>query len=132
MLAGMQLDLFTPLKDGALSAGQLAESLGVRQDNLTPLLYALVAAELLLVGGELFSNTPEADAYLVQGKPAYKGKPAYMGTSHRAFMGRWNAILKTAETIRTGTPQDTVPVALPAVCTLGKLCIQPQTQHPCP
>ncbi len=102
MLAGMQLNLFTPLKDGALSAGQLAESLGVRQEKLTPLLYALVAAELLTVDGELFFNTPEADSFLV------RGKPSYMGSGHQAISGRWNAILKTAETIRTGAPQDKV------------------------
>lgn len=102
MLAGMQLCLFTPLGDGTMSAEQLATALGVGPAKLRPLLYALVAAGLLTVEGDLFSNTPEADHFLV------RGKPAYLGESHRAIMGRWNAILKTAETIRTGTPQDKV------------------------
>ena len=99
MLAGMQLDLFTPLKDGPMSAEQLAEALKVNPAKLKPLLYALVAAGLLTVKEGLFSNTPEADHFLVQGKPTYRG-----GT-HESHLRRWNATLKTAETIRTGIPQ---------------------------
>src|SRR3990172_8470710 len=73
MLAGMQLDLFTPLKDGPMTAAQLAAALGVRADKLQPLLYALVAAGLLTVDGDLFSNPPEASHFLVRGKPSYAG-----------------------------------------------------------
>ena len=38
MLAGMQLDLFTPLKDGPMNAEQVAEALGVDPAKLAPLL----------------------------------------------------------------------------------------------
>ena len=99
MLAGMQLDLFTPLQDGPMSAEQIAEALKVNPAKLRPLLYALVAAGLLTVKDGLFSNTPEADHFLVQGRPTYRG-----GT-HEGHLRRWNATLKTAETIRTGIPQ---------------------------
>jgi SAM-dependent methyltransferase len=99
MLAGMQLDLFTPLKDGPLTAAQLAGVLSVRADKLQPLLYALVVAGLLTVEGECFSNTPESDHFLV------RGKPAYIGGRHEGFSRQWNGVLKTAETIRTGVPQ---------------------------
>ena len=99
MLAGMQLDLFTPLKDGPMSAEQLAKALGVRPDKLKPLLYALVAAELLTVKDDRFSNTTEAKHFLV------RGRPTYMGGRHEFFSRAWNAVLKTAETIRTGVPQ---------------------------
>ena len=44
MLAGMQLDLFTALSSKALTAKSLAGSLGVLEDQITPLLYSLVAA----------------------------------------------------------------------------------------
>jgi DNA-binding IclR family transcriptional regulator len=47
VLAGMQLDLFTPLKDGPLSADQIAESIGVGATRLRPLLNALVVVGLL-------------------------------------------------------------------------------------
>ena len=99
MLAGMQLDLFTPLKDGPMSAEQLAEALMVNPTKLRPLLYALVVAGLLIVDGERFANTPEADHFLV------RGKPSYMGGRHEGLLPRWNGVLKTAETIRTGVPQ---------------------------
>src|SRR5262249_18489681 len=62
MLAGMQLDLFTPLKNGPMSAATLANALSLRADKLRPLLYALVDAELLtLVEDDHFANTPEAE-----------------------------------------------------------------------
>ena len=99
MMAGMQLDLFTPLKDGPLTADQLANALSVRPDKLQPLLYALVVAGLLTVDGGLFANTPEANHFLVW------GKTAYLGGRHEFFSRSWNAVLKTAETIRTGVPQ---------------------------
>lgn len=99
MLAGMQLDLFTSLKDGPLSAEQLAAALNVKVAKLSPLLYALVVSELLTVQGERFANTPEADHFLV------KGKPTYIGGRHENFSNVWQALLHTAETIRTGIPQ---------------------------
>ena len=99
MLAGMQLDVFTPLKDGPLSAEHLAQALGVHPAKLTRLLYALVVAGLLTVEGDLFANTPEANEFLVRGRPAYRG-----GT-HEGILSRWQAALQTAETIRAGSPQ---------------------------
>ncbi len=36
VLAGMQLDLFTPLKDGPLSADQIAATVGVEVTKLHP------------------------------------------------------------------------------------------------
>ena len=61
VLAGMQLDLFTPLKDGPLSADQVAASIGVQTAKLHPLLYALVVVGLLTVEDGFFANTAEAD-----------------------------------------------------------------------
>jgi SAM-dependent methyltransferase len=98
MLAGMQLDLFTPLKGGPMTAEDIAHAIGVGGPaRLRLLLYALVVAGLLTEQDGCFSNTPEADQFLV------KGAPLYMGTllSHR-----WIANLsKTAESIRSGVPQ---------------------------
>ncbi|MFC2063617.1 methyltransferase [Chloroflexota bacterium] len=99
MLAGMQLDLFTPIKDGPLNPGQLASKLGVNADKLAPLLYALVIAGLLVEQDGTFANTPETDEFLV------KGKPRYMGDVHKIWYRNLIASLQTAETIRTGIPQ---------------------------
>src|SRR5262245_9510218 len=73
MLAGMQLDVFTPLKDGPMSGARLAQALDVSQEKLRPLLYALVNAELLRIEDDQFANTPEGDLYLERGRSTYLG-----------------------------------------------------------
>jgi SAM-dependent methyltransferase len=99
MLAGMQLDVFTPLNDGPLTAVQLADTLSVHAEKLSRLLYALVTANLLTVEGDRFANTPEAQQFLV------KGQPTYLGGRHEHFSEVWENLLHTAESIRTGVPQ---------------------------
>ena len=47
MLAGMQLDVFTPLRAGSKSAEEIASAIGVGPARLRLLLYSLVAAKLL-------------------------------------------------------------------------------------
>jgi SAM-dependent methyltransferase len=98
MLAGMQLDLFTPLKKGPMTAEELAAALGVRSTRLRLLLYVLVAAELLTEENGRFANTDEAKQYLV------KGEPGYMGNRHPAMAMRWRQNFGTAESIRSGAP----------------------------
>ncbi len=99
LLAGMQLDLFTPLKAGPMRSEQIANTIGVGVTKLKPLLYALVAAELLTVEGDRFANTDEANDFLV------RGSPSYMGGVHPLYADLWDAALQTAESIRTGQPQ---------------------------
>jgi cyclopropane fatty-acyl-phospholipid synthase-like methyltransferase len=99
MLAGMELDVFTTLKDGPLPGRRLAATLGVDPIRLNALLYALVAAGLLTVDGESFSNTPEANQFLV------RGRADYIGMRHHAYRRRWQTVLRTAESIRTGVSE---------------------------
>jgi ubiquinone/menaquinone biosynthesis C-methylase UbiE len=99
LLAGMQLDLFTPLKHGPMSAQQIADAIGVGSAKLKPLLYALAVAGLLNVEGELFGNTEAANRFLV------RGSPSCVVDKHELLSDLWNAALKTAESIRTGLPQ---------------------------
>jgi SAM-dependent methyltransferase len=99
MLAGMQLDVFTPLKDGPMTAAEVARAIGVDARKLRPLLYALVNAGLLTVEGERFANTPEAETYLV------RGAPAYVGSAHELYADLWHAALQAGRSIRMGTPQ---------------------------
>lgn len=99
MLAGMQLDVFTPLKNGPMTAEQIAAAIGVAPTRLRLLLYCLVAAELLTEDNGKFSNTAEANQFLV------KGSPVYLGNKHGSSAHRWGTCLKTAESIRSGAPQ---------------------------
>lgn len=59
MIAGMQLDLFTPLAAGPKEPGQLALELGADPARLAPLLYALVAAGLLTEEGGRLPTRPK-------------------------------------------------------------------------
>jgi SAM-dependent methyltransferase len=99
MLAGVQLDLFTPLKDGPMTAEQLSAAIGVGPARLRLLLYVLVAAGLLTEQNGRFSNTDETNKFLV------KGEPSYMGNRHGTWATRWRDNFKTAESIRRGAPQ---------------------------
>ena len=99
MLAGMELGVFTPLREGPMTAEQIAGALDVGVTKLKPLLYALVVAELLTTDGDRFFNTPEASHYLAQ------GSPAYMSGRDGFFRERWSEVLQTTATIRSGAPQ---------------------------
>ena len=99
MLAGMKLDVFTPLKDGPLTTDEIATEIGAPPRQLGPLLYALVEAGLLLVDDDRFSNTGEAAQFLV------KGIPGYVGARHLSFSRQWSGLIKTADSIRSDSPQ---------------------------
>lgn len=99
LLAGMQLDLFTPLAQGPQTATNLATALDVDGERLELLLYALAAAGLLTVEDGRFANTDEANVFLV------RGSRHYMGSAHEIFSDIWGALLKTTESIRSGHPQ---------------------------
>src|SRR5262245_6666510 len=79
LLAGMQPDVFAPLKMGPMTAEQLAAAIGVGPVRLSLLLYLLVVAGRLTEQGGRFSNTDEANQYLV------KGEPSYMGNRHAQY-----------------------------------------------
>src|SRR5262245_65888828 len=66
MLAGMELDLFTPLKDGPLTAEQLAQAAGTDWAKTAPLLHALVGIGLLKSDGERFLYLQEAEQFVVR------------------------------------------------------------------
>ena len=99
LLAGVQLDLFTHLKDGSMSVEQIARTVGVRADKLKPLLYALAAVGLLTVESGVFSNTSAANHFLI------KGNASYRGGKYELISGNWQVGLKTAESIRAGAAQ---------------------------
>ena len=99
LLAGMQLDLFTPLKDHPLDTAGVANAVGVNGDRLQPLLYALVVTGLLLEEKGVFSNSPEADRYLV------RDSRDFMGDRHLLWSDIWQSAMRTADSIRMGEPQ---------------------------
>ncbi len=101
---GTQLDVFTILDEGPLTAEEVAAALETRPHFAERLLYALVAAEVLEVEGEKFSNTPESSHYLVKGKPGYIGEHVIVNPYLKYWM--FEAGIKTAETFRKGEAVD--------------------------
>ena len=73
LLAGMELDFCTPLKDGPLDASAVARAARTDPAKTTHLLHALVAIGMMRFDGSRFSNSPEAARYLVRGKAEYIG-----------------------------------------------------------
>ena len=99
LLAGMKLDLFTPLAAGPRTAEGVAAELGVEADRLQPLLFALAAIGLLKVeDGGRFANTEEADHYLV------RGRPRFMGEQWRMLEALWRGAMLAGESIRAARP----------------------------
>jgi predicted O-methyltransferase YrrM len=99
MLAGLQLDIFSTLKDRSKSSQDIADDLQIDAKKLRILLQALVAADLLSLSEGKFENTEESNFYLV------KDSPAYVGGGHPFVAWLWEKIPHTAETVRTGLPQ---------------------------
>ena len=67
----MELDLFTNLDGQARSLDEIADGLGVNPKMLRPLLFALTVSELLVEENGNFSNSAEAQEFLVQGKSTF-------------------------------------------------------------
>jgi ribosomal protein L11 methylase PrmA len=97
--AALQLDVFTPLAKGALTAQELANELGVQPRRLALLLYQLVHSDFLELSDGKFTNTEMSAYYLV------KGIPTYIGGVHGVWTEQLGALMQTAESIRTDKGQ---------------------------
>ena len=98
LFAASGLDLFTPLSHGAMSAEDVARACGTQPEPTRMLLDACAAEGLLTRAGDLFANTPTADAYLV------KGRPAYIAHGLKFAEDLYPAWGRLADTVRTGRP----------------------------
>ncbi len=107
LLTAVELDLFTTLGDGALSASQLGEKLGLHPRGTYDFFDALVALKFLdreEDGPEgKYRNTPQTAAFLNKRSPKYIGGLPEM-LNARLF-GYWND-LGTA--LKTGKPQNEI------------------------
>ena len=103
-LTSMQLNIFAVLEDSAKTPKEVAEVLKVKQKHVERLLYALSSIGLLKIEKNKFTNSIEASCYLVPGKPTYMGNNTWINPILNYYL--WGSAVKTAETIRTGTPQE--------------------------
>jgi SAM-dependent methyltransferase len=94
-----QCSLFTHLEKEALSAAGLADRAGISERGAQALLDGLTGLRLVEPTDGLYRNSPEASAFLVEGRPAYLG--AFARTS--AFMFG-EAYPRLPEAVRSGSP----------------------------
>ena len=107
LLTAVELDLFTTLGDGKLSASQLGEKLGLHPRGTYDFFDSLVALKFLDREGDgpegKYKSTPQTAAFLNKKSPKYIGGLPEM-LNARLF-GFWND-LGTA--LKTGKPQNEI------------------------
>jgi hypothetical protein len=107
LLTGVELDLFSTIGNGAMTASQLGERLGLHPRGTYDFFDALVALHFLDRDRDgpdgKYKNTPETAAFLDKNSPTYIGGLPEMLNSR--LFGFWNH-LGTA--LKTGEPQNEV------------------------
>jgi SAM-dependent methyltransferase len=74
LFAALELDLFTLVADGPVSAAELAVKTGVAENRMQTLLHALAALGLLVPTAQGYTNAPAAQRWLVRGAPEALGE----------------------------------------------------------
>src|SRR5262245_28560398 len=102
--AAVRLNLFDALASGPKSADDLAATTGASVRGVRILLNGLVGLELLThpKPGH-YALTPEAEAFLVRGRPTYLG--GFFRHASSQFIPKW---LGLTDIVRTGKPARTV------------------------
>jgi hypothetical protein len=104
LLTAVELDVFTTLGDGNMTATRLGDTLGLHPRGIYDFFDALVALKFLDREGDgpaaKYRNTPQTAAFLNKNAPAYIGGLPEMLNSR--LFGFWNE-LGTA--LKTGMPQ---------------------------
>jgi SAM-dependent methyltransferase len=103
LLSAVELGLFTELATGPKNTDEIRERLGLHERSTRDFIDALVALKMLNRQGNLYSNTPETDAYLDRAKPLYLGGLLEMANARLyPFWGR------LTEGLKTGQPQNEI------------------------
>ena len=99
LASAIQLRLFDLLDAGPLTLAQAASKTSASPRGLRALMDALVALNFLAKQADRYELTPESSAFLVSGKPGYRG--GFFKHVMHAMIPRW---LGLTESVRTGKP----------------------------
>lgn len=99
VLAAMQLDVFTPLRQGPRTFDELAGDLAVDARRLRMLLTTLATTGLVTLSDDRVANSSLAAEFLV------KGQPRYMGGVHELYSDLYSSVSTTSESVRSGIPK---------------------------
>ena len=107
LLSAVNMELFTVLARGALSAAQIKEELSLHDRSLYDFLDTLVALGFLERSGikesAIYSNTPDCDLFLDKEKPTYMG--GLLEMANNRLYPFWNNL---EEGLKTGKPQNEI------------------------
>src|SRR4051794_11920664 len=102
LLTAVELGLFTHLARGPLDAATIGDKLGFNPRGLRDFLDALVALQIIdRDERRLYSNSPDADAFLDREKPTYTG--GILEMMNARLYGHWGSL---REGLETGKPQN--------------------------
>ncbi len=107
LLTAVELDLFTTLGDGTMTASQLGNSLGLHLRGTFDFFDALVALNFLARDGDgpegEYKNTPETAAFLNRTSSTYiDGLPAMLNARLFRFWNHLGTALKDRATVKRG------------------------------
>jgi SAM-dependent methyltransferase len=97
LLTAFELDLFTALASEARTSEEVAGAIGADPRATDRLMNALVALDLLEKENGRFRNSPQAEKYLVKGRPDYLG-----GLGHTNHL--WDTWSRLTAVVRAGHP----------------------------
>ncbi|MBC2900338.1 class I SAM-dependent methyltransferase [Streptomyces cupreus] len=92
--------LFTHLEAGADTAAELAERAGIAERGAQTLLDGLVSVGLVQVHEGRYRNSPEASAYLVDGKPTSLSNFAKLKLKHMAGLAALPDVVRAGGPVR--------------------------------
>lgn len=105
LLSAVELDVFSTLGEGTMTANELGDTLGLHQRSRYDFFDALVALGLLERDGAgdngRYANTPETGAFLDRAKPGFHG--GFFDMCNTRLYGFWANL---TEGLRTGVPQN--------------------------
>ena len=99
LMSAVELGTFSAISGGANTIEAAATAMGIERVNAERLLITLTAMELLDLEGEVFSNAPDVERFLVRGRKTYAGPWMLFG---KPGWGQWG---KLTEHLRAG-PED--------------------------
>ena len=103
--AASDLDVFTHLSSGPLTAADVASRAGAAAEPMRLILESCADAGLLVRNGDTFANSATADVFLVRGRPAYLGESLKYARDLYPAWGSMTALVKTG---RPTMPPETI------------------------
>ena len=103
LLSAIELGVFTELSKAPLNGEQLRERLKLHQRSFRDFFDTLVALGMLNREGDMYSNTPETEQYLVKGKLTYIG--GILEMANERLYPFWGSL---TDGLRTGLPQNEI------------------------